>query len=146
MTDTQENTDRGYQAPLMIGGAEAVAIVKRGDGELLVALANGAVATVPAGTDGFAKAAALPDAAALPVSVPQAVSNAQARAALRAAGLIATVEAAIAAGGNAAIHDAWEYSPYIERNSALVQALAQQLGLTAAQVDALFIAAAKVDF
>lgn len=61
----------------------------------------------------------------------------QARLALHAAGLLANVEAAIAAAGGATAIE-WEYASTIERASPLVSAIAAQLGLTSAQLDALF--------
>lgn len=92
--------------------------------------------------DGF-----VPDQPAAPKPlVPERVTNAQARAALRSAGLIDKVEAAIAASGTAAIADAWEYSPEISRQSALVKTLGHALGLSDEQIDALFVQAAAVVF
>lgn len=92
--------------------------------------------------DGF-----VPEAPAEPKpAIPERVTNAQARAALRAVGLIDAVEAAIAAAGNGAIADAWEYSPEISRQSALVKTLGHALGLSDEQIDALFVQAAAVVF
>ena len=75
------------------------------------------------------------------IVVPASVSARQARLALLAAGLLDQVEAAVAtAGGSVRIE--WEYATVNERASPLLAAIAGALGLTDAQVDALFIAAA----
>lgn len=79
-----------------------------------------------------------------PSTVPVTVSMRQARLALLGAGLLAGVNSAIAAmpgaGGEAARIE-WEYAQEVRRDSALVASLATSLGLTAAQLDALFEAA-----
>ncbi len=79
---------------------------------------------------------------------PVSVSMAQARVTLRAAGLLAPVQAAIdtAKALNPAIGDAWEYATELRRDSAMVLHLAKVMGLTDAQVDALFKAASEVTF
>lgn len=78
------------------------------------------------------------------IQVPVAISPRQARLVLLAAGLLATVEAAIAAmpspDGDAARIE-WEYATEIRRDSALLEALGPQLGLTAEQIDQMFIQA-----
>ena len=82
-----------------------------------------------------------------PPVVPTVVSMRQARLALLGAGLLATVNAAVAAMPGAAGEAArieWEYSGEVHRNKALVQALAPVLGLNDAQLDALFVAAAAL--
>ena len=79
--------------------------------------------------------------------VPQAVSMAQARAALIYAGLIAQVDAAIQAmpgmEGDLARND-WEFRQTVERSSPLVSSLSAALGLTEAQLDTLFSQAAAM--
>jgi len=105
--------------------------------------------------DGFAPAAYTWDGLAvvakppviIPPIVPQSVTMRQARLALSRAGLLATVDAAIAnmtgsAGDEARIE--WEFSSAILRGQALVAALAPVLGMTDAQLDQLFIAAAAL--
>jgi len=78
-----------------------------------------------------------------PEPVPRSVSAVQGRAALDGAGMLdAATAAAQAAGGVAAI--AWEYATSFDRDNATIAALAAQIGLTDADLDALFIAAAKV--
>lgn len=67
----------------------------------------------------------------------------QARLALHAAGLLASVEAAIQAEGGAVAIE-WEYATTIERASPLVASMAQSLGLTEPQLDALFTQAAAL--
>ena len=67
----------------------------------------------------------------------------QMRVALHRAGLLAGVQAAVqAVGGEALI--AWEYANVVRRESPLVQAVAGQIGLTAAEMDALWAQAAAV--
>ncbi len=77
--------------------------------------------------------------------VPQSISMAQTRVALRQAGLLNAVEAAIASG-DAATGDAWEYSSELRRDSELVATLGTSLGLSPERIDALFIAAAGIEF
>lgn len=82
-----------------------------------------------------------PDAPAPPV--PELVSAFQARAALLAAGLLDDAEAAVlAVGGQTDI--AWEYAVEFRRDSPTIATLGAQLGLTAAQIDDLFRAAALI--
>jgi hypothetical protein len=73
--------------------------------------------------------------------VPSAVTPLQARRALRAAGYLAQVEAAIAEADDDT-QDAWRYAQQIERAHPFLTAIAAQLGLTEAQMDDLFRAAA----
>ena len=80
--------------------------------------------------------------------VPQSVTMRQARLALLGIGLLDDVGAAIAAIPDPAQRKAaeieWEYATVIERNSSLVTSLAAGLGLTAADIDALFEAASRI--
>lgn len=79
-----------------------------------------------------------------PAPVPQEVTMQKARRALRAAGKLAAVEAAIDALPEPARSDArdqWEYSATVQRHNPLVLNLAQQLGL---DLDALFAQAAQL--
>ena len=77
--------------------------------------------------------------------VPQSVTMRQARLALLAAGLLDSVNAAIAAmptpERSAAVIE-WEYAQTVDRASAFTQQLAAGLNLTAEQLDALFTQAA----
>lgn len=84
-----------------------------------------------------------PPPVVLPQTVPDAVSPKQARIALLNAGLLDQVQAAVdAAGGATKI--AWEYATEIRRNDPLIETLAQELPLTAAQVDQIFTAAYSI--
>jgi hypothetical protein len=81
-----------------------------------------------------------PEAPQVPY-VPQVVTPRQARIALLAAGHLDAVEAAIAAAPRAVQID-WEYAIEIRRDNPVIAAMAATIGLTEAQIDALFIAAA----
>lgn len=87
--------------------------------------------------------AGCPDRA--PGYVPRVVSMAQARVALRRAGLIDAVQSAVEAAGGETF-DAWEYATQVSRASALVADLSIALGLTTQQVDELFITAEGITF
>ncbi|MBK9009982.1 hypothetical protein [Novosphingobium sp.] len=78
-----------------------------------------------------------------PPSVPDAITMRQARLVLLGAGLLGTVDAAISQVGGAAEIE-WEYAQEVQRHSQLVQMLAPALGLSQAQVDALFIQGAAL--
>jgi hypothetical protein len=85
--------------------------------------------------------------AAYALTVPQIVSMAQARKALSHAGLLATIDAAIAGMAGTAGDDAridWSTANELWRTGALVQGVGASIGLTSAQIDALFIAAAAI--
>jgi hypothetical protein len=84
----------------------------------------------------------------VPVVIPQTVSMAQARLALIGAGLFSTIDAGLKAlpePQRTTALTAWEYAPTVSRNGALVTTLAGQFGLTEAQLDALFTAAAAIE-
>ncbi len=71
----------------------------------------------------------------------------QARLALLGAGKLAAVESAIAAlsePAKTAAQIEWEYSNEVQRHNGFVAALGPALGLTDAQVDALFIQGAML--
>lgn len=81
------------------------------------------------------------------VIVPQAVTMRQARLALLQAGLLATVNTAIAAMPGAAGEAArieWEYAQEVRRDAPLIAGMQAALALTATQIDELFIAAARL--
>ena len=81
-----------------------------------------------------------------PPVVPGEVSNAKGRLALVGAGLFAQVDAlAEAAGKQSPLFILWNHSPVWSRSSSTIAALAAQLGLTDEQVDALFIAADRIE-
>ena len=81
-------------------------------------------------------------------AVPQSVTMRQARLALLHAGLLDDVDAAIAAIPDETQRKAaqieWEYANTVERQSAFVQQLAAGLGLSAEQMDDLFVQAAAL--
>lgn len=86
--------------------------------------------------------------AAETVGVPARVSMAQARIALRHAGLLDRIEAGISSLPDVQREDvltAWEYASEVSRDGALVSALAGLFGLDAATLDALFVAAAAIE-
>ncbi len=74
--------------------------------------------------------------------VPQSVTPWQLRRALNAAGLRQLVESAVAAS-NQDSRDAWDYALEFRRDNALLAAMATGLGVTAEQLDELFLAAAS---
>lgn len=78
--------------------------------------------------------------------IPQSVSRFQARAALHLSGLLETVEAMMAAPETPALAKlAWADAQEFKRNSPTVLSLSASLGLTEAQLDALFTTAAGID-
>jgi len=86
---------------------------------------------------------------AVPVVImPTSVTPRQARLALLQIGKLDAVSAALATIPDPARRTAaqieWEYATVIERNSPLVTSLAAGLGLTAADIDALFEAASRI--
>ena len=78
-----------------------------------------------------------------PVPVPTSVTMRQARLALLAAGLLDMVDAAIMGAGPAAKIE-WDYATEVQSASGLVPAMATALGMTDAQIDALFVQAATL--
>ncbi|MHB1407992.1 MAG: hypothetical protein ACYCXC_00110 [Acidovorax defluvii] len=82
------------------------------------------------------------------VIVPTSVTPRQARLALLQIGKLDAVSAALTAIPDPARRTAaqveWEYATVIERNSPLVTSLAAGLGLTAADIEALFEAASRI--
>lgn len=75
--------------------------------------------------------------------IPAEVSRFQARAALHIAGLLPSVEAALAAADPLA-QIAWADAQVFRRDSPTINALAAAIGMTEAQIDALFIQAAQI--
>lgn len=86
----------------------------------------------------------LQDPQVLPPPIPFSVTPFQAKAALYAAGLLPAVEAAIAAADKVA-QLAYSDAVAFTRDSPTIAALSAQLGLSSAQVDALFVAAAAIE-
>lgn len=82
-----------------------------------------------------------------PVAVPAEITMRQARLALLSVGKLTAVEAAIEAmqePQKSAAKIEWEYSNTVQRHNGFVSALGPALGLTEAEVDALFIAGAAL--
>jgi len=75
--------------------------------------------------------------------VPEVIRSAALRYVLNAQGLRTAVETAIAAADQNA-QDAWEFETNIRRDHPLVTGLSAALGLTSAQVDDIFRAAATL--
>lgn len=101
--------------------------------------------------DAIDKATESPSAPDLPTptvaGIPTRVSMRQARLALLGAGKLADVDAAIDAmpePQKSAARIEWEYAAEVRRDNAFVAGLAPALGMTDAQVDALFVAAATL--
>lgn len=93
-----------------------------------------------------AAVAAYAAAYAPPEPVPAEVTMFQARAVLLQAGLFDAVDAAMKALGPKSVElQAWEYANHFTRHGALVTAMAAQLGLTDAQLDDMFRAAALIE-
>lgn len=82
----------------------------------------------------------------VPPTPPHSVTMRQARLALLEAGQLAAINAAIAgmpSPQREAAQIEWEFAATVDRDSAFLQGLAQVLGLTEAQIDALFLLAAS---
>jgi hypothetical protein len=87
-----------------------------------------------------APVAVIPD----PNAVPVKVTNYQARAALINAGLFAQADAAVRAANSPLTLSAWDYANDFYRASPFIFAMGSALSLSPAQVDALFVAANKI--
>lgn len=70
-------------------------------------------------------------------NVPQSVKPLSMRRALRQVGMLASIEAAVAAA-DADTKDAWQYALSFDRDDALLNAMAQAMNLTDSQVDDIF--------
>jgi hypothetical protein len=82
-----------------------------------------------------------------PPGVPQSVTMRQARLALHGAGLLTSVDAAIASmtePDKTIASITWEFAQTVDRGFGMVPALAASLGMSDTQIDDLFIAAAKL--
>lgn len=77
------------------------------------------------------------------IPVPESVTPRQVRLVLLQQGLLANVEALIKAGGQAT-QITWEFATEFKRDNPLLEQLSKNLGLTDAQVDQFFIAAAQL--
>jgi hypothetical protein len=78
--------------------------------------------------------------------VPQQAPLWAVRATLKMQGLFDQADAAVKASGNVPLQSLWEYGDTVYRSSSTLEALANSpsLGLTDAQVDALFVQAAAL--
>jgi hypothetical protein len=75
--------------------------------------------------------------------IPQSVTAAQAKEALLAAGLYSSIVTYLSTAPQSQ-QIAWDSTTSFDRNSPTLAAMASALGITGAQLDALFVAAAKV--
>lgn len=75
--------------------------------------------------------------------IPDVVSMSQARLALLQAGLLTSVNVAVAQAGEAA-KIKWEYSKEVRRDDPLFAVLSKELELSDSQLDELFIAASRL--
>lgn len=87
----------------------------------------------------------VPEGASLipPEAIPSVVSMRQARLSLLQAGLLASVNTAVASGSEAD-KITWEYATEVRRDDDLVQNLSVALGLTPGQLDDLFTTASNL--
>ena len=119
------------------------------DTDIVVRTLDGArIPSDPKNTDRAAYEAWLgsgntPDPYVAPVPPAVSVTPRQARLALNAAGLLPQVEAAVAAADKAT-QITWEFASTISRDDPLINTLASALGLSTAQIDALFAMAATL--
>lgn len=90
-----------------------------------------------------AELAALGVVRAEAADVPARVSRLQAKQALLAAELLETVEAAVA-GASAEVRVYWAEASHFHRDHPVIEAMRVALGWSAAELDALFVAAAGV--
>ena len=75
-------------------------------------------------------------------SVPDSITMRQARLQLLSAGLLDTINQALATNPAAQIE--WEYATEVFRNNPLIASVQEQLSMTDEQIDQLFIAASKL--
>lgn len=76
--------------------------------------------------------------------VPDSVYMWQARAALAISGKLDAAVAAVNASGDQTIITAWEYAPEVHRQSPAVTVIGGRIGLSSADLDALFISASRI--
>ena len=80
----------------------------------------------------------------LPAYVPTSVKMWQAKAALAAVDKLDAATAAINFGGTVPLKLAWEYATDLSRSSAAVASIGAVLGMSSADIDALFVAAEQI--
>ena len=100
-----------------------------------------AIGNLPTQIDTMSNLQGVLTQACIPPYAP--VTPRQARLALNAAGLLDQVNTALNAAGGASLIT-WEYASQIQRTDPLIASIGTALGLTQAQIDALFIAAAAL--
>lgn len=105
----------------------------------IVDLKTGTQTVVPLSQDEIAEY----EAKASVVQVPKVISPRQARLSLLQQGLLSEVETMIASQDEAT-RITWEYALEFRRDDPLLNQLAVNLGLTEAQIDEFFIAAASL--
>ena len=82
---------------------------------------------------------------AIPVVVPESVPAHHLRRALRAFGMLAAVNAYMAAlPDDDEMRESWEYAPYFRRDALGIESARVALGLSTGQVDGLFLAAGQI--
>jgi len=80
-----------------------------------------------------------------PPPVPESVPAHHLRRALRAFGMLAAVNAYMAAlPDDDEMRESWEYAPYFRRDALGIESARVALGLSVAQVDGLFVAAGQI--
>jgi hypothetical protein len=80
-----------------------------------------------------------------PPAVPESVPAHHLRRALRAFGMLAAVNAYMAAlPDDDEMRESWEYAPYFRRDALGIESARVALGLSVAQVDGLFVSAGQV--
>lgn len=102
----------------------------------------------PIGVPRFVAGQWVDEAVPEPVAIPQVVTMRQARLALLGTGLLHQVDPAIdslAEPEQTAARIEWEYSQVVCRDRPFVVGIGAALGLTDAQIDALFTAAAGIE-
>lgn len=126
----------------LIENGVVVNIILAGDG---YAAPDGllAVETEEAGIEWRYNGGTFSPPAATPVApgVPESVALWQARAILAQQGLLDNANAAVAASDDPVLKAVWEYGNHISRSSPGLIALGATLGMSDAQIDALFVAA-----
>ena len=123
--------------------SDAVEISAQRHADLLAGQTAGL--SIAPGADGFPVLLPAPEQV---IEAPQVVTMRQARLALLGAGLLDSVNEAIAAIPDATQRRAaeieWEYAQTVDRASPFTQQLASGLGLTSEQLDSLFTQAAAL--
>lgn len=110
---------------------------------VVVSALTGEVSVVPFSDEEIAAALAERETNYAAVAVPSVVSARQARLAILQGGILASVEAMIATQDEAT-RITWEYATEFRRDDPLLTQLAQNLGLSEAQIDQFFLRASTL--